>query len=277
MSLKGQEADTLFPYPNIPDNLTRLDDRSNYLVSHFWERCNLKTAFYSKEKFRKAFSDYIEIIPYAHRDTVKMSVDNLIEEVKKDPKNLLTLGKIAQDVLYGDSAQIWSDELYLSFAQAVANSRKISKEERARFQFHAKVLSHSQEGMTVFPLETIYSNGSKGNLHDVSAPYIIVFINETDCDECMMTRVRLAADIKTNELINSGKLEIISLSPCDADEEWLSAVSSYPQTWKVMASPETDSYFDMRMTPSLYLLDQDHKILAKNFDINALITIMSRL
>ena len=35
MSLKAQEADTMFPYPNIPDNLTTLEDRSNYLISHF--------------------------------------------------------------------------------------------------------------------------------------------------------------------------------------------------------------------------------------------------
>lgn len=277
MSLHSEETSTYFPYPNVPDNLTRLDDRSNYLVTHFWERCNLKSAFSSKDKFRTAFIDYISIIPYAHADSVKNSVNALIKEVKKVPKNMLTLGKIAQETLYSDSAQYWSDELYYPFAKAVIETRKIPKEEKARFEYHVKVLSHSQEGMTIYPLPYKNEKGEDCNLSEIIAPYIILFINEPDCDDCMMARVRLAANIKTCQLIDSGKLKIISLSPCEADSEWKSAVASYPESWEKGATPEVESYFDVRMTPSIYLLDQNHKILAKNIDINTLISTMSRL
>lgn len=277
MSLHCEETTTYFPYPNVPENLTRLDDRSNYLVTHFWERCNLKSAFSAKDKFRAAFIDYISIIPYAHADSVKLSVNALIKEVKKEPKNMLTLGKIAQETLYSDSAQYWSDELYFPFAKAVVETKKISKEEKARFEYHIKVLSHSQEGMTIYPLPYKNEKGENRKLSDITAPYIILFINEPDCDDCMMARVRLAANIKMSQLIEAGTLKIISLSPCEADTEWKSSVASYPESWEKGASPEVESYFDLRMTPSIYLLDQDQKILVKNIDINTLITTLSRL
>ena len=277
MSLHSQESETYFPYPNIPENLTNLDDRSNYFVAHFWERCNLKSAFSAKDMLKKAFNDYIAIMPYAHLDTVNASVRALIKEVKKNPQNLLTLGLMAQEALYSDSAQYWSDELYLLFARAVADNKKISKADRAKFEYHANVLEYSQEGMIAYNLPFENERKEKCHLNDISAPYIILFINEPDCDDCMIARVRLAANIKTRQLIDAGTLKIVSLSPCEADEEWRNAVAGYPEQWIKGASPEVDSYFDMKSTPCIYLLDQNHKILVKNVDINALITTMSRL
>ncbi len=278
LSLNAQEEETLFQYPHIPDILTNLDERSNYLVSHFWDRCNLKSAFYSKDRFKQAFNDYIAVAPYAHKDTMNLSIEKLIKTVKKNPENMLILGEIAQESLYGDSAQFWSDELYLPFAKAVVETKKIPKERKARFAYHVEVLEQSQVGMTAYPLTFIDEQGNKQNLKDLSsATFILLFINETDCDDCIMARARMATNIKIQQLITEGKLLIVSINPTEADDEWRENTSKYPSSWIKGASPDVDSHFDMRMTPSIYLLDQKHTILAKNIDINTLIATVSRL
>ena len=278
LSLNAQEAETLFQYPHIPDILTNLDERSNYLVSHFWDRCNLKSAFYSKDRFKQAFNDYIAVAPYAHKDTMNLSIEKLIKTVKKNPENMLILGEIAQESLYGDSAQFWSDELYLPFAKAVVETKKIPKERKARVAYHVEVLEQSQVGMTAYPLTFIDEQGNKQNLKDLSsATFILLFINETDCDDCIMARARMATNIKIQQLITEGKLLIVSINPTEADDEWRENTSKYPSSWIKGASPDVDSHFDMRMTPSIYLLDQKHTILAKNIDINTLIATVSRL
>ena len=277
LSLNAQESETLFQYPHIPDILTNLDERSNYLVTHFWDRCNLKSAFYSKDRFKKAFNDYVAVAPYAHRDTMYLSIEKFITAVKKNPENMLILGEIAQESLYGDSAQFWSDELYLPFAKAVVETKKIPKEHKARFAYHVEVLEQSQVGMTAYPLTFTNEQGDKQNLKDLNATFILLFINETDCDDCIMARARMATNIKIQQLINEGKLLIVSINPTEADDEWKESASKYPSSWIKGASPEVDSHFDMRMTPSIYLLDQKHTILAKNIDINTLIATVSRL
>lgn len=277
LSLNAEEQETLFPYPNIPEILTNLDDRSNYLVSHFWDRCNLKSAFYSKDRFKQAFNDYIAIAPYAHRDTMNLSIEKLIKTVSKNPENMLILGEIAQETLYGDSAQFWSDELYLPFAKAVVQTKKISKVHKARFEYHVQVLEQSQVGMPAYNLKFTNEEGQKQNLKNFNAPYILLFINETDCDDCIMARARLATNIKIQQLIADSKLLIISINPVDADNEWKEMITKYPVSWVKGAADDVDSYFDMRMTPSIYLLDQKHTILAKNIDINTLIATISRL
>lgn len=278
MSLKAQEADTMFPYPNIPDNLTTLEDRSNYLISHFWDRCNMKSAFSAKDKLRQAFIDYINVAPYAHLDTVNASVDDLIEKVKKaDQKNLLPLAQMAQDALFGDSAQFWSDDLYLPFAKAVVDSKKIHKSHKARFQYHVQILTHSKQGSIAYPLEFTDINGQEQSLKDISAPCIVLFFNEVDCDDCMIARARLSVDMNAKQAIQNGKLKIVSINPCEADDEWKENASSYSNQWIKGATPEVDNYFDMRKTPCIYILDKDRTILAKNIDIDTLLNIISRL
>lgn len=277
LSLNAEENNTLFPYPNIPEILTNLDDRSNYLISHFWDRCNLKSAFYSKDRFKQAFNDYIAIAPYAHRDTINLSIERLIKIVKKNPEHMLILGEIAQETLYGDSAQFWSDELYLPFAKAVVETKKIPKVQKARFEYHVQVLEQSQVGMPAYNFKFTNEQGNKQELTDLNATYILLFINEIDCDDCIMARARLSTNIKIQQLITEGKLLIVSINPTEADDEWKAAIAKYPTTWIKGATADIDSHFDMRMTPSIYLLDKSYTILAKNIDINTLIATVSRL
>lgn len=277
MSVKGQEQESYFPYPNVPENLTTLYERSDYLIEHFWDRCNLKSAFSFKEKFKQAFSDYIGIMPYANRDVINSSIERLIKEVRKEPDNMLTLGKIAEEALYGDSAILWSDEIYYQFAKAVADTKKISSADKARFVYHANVLSHSQVGMTAFELPFTDENGKKCNLKDYIAPIVILFFNEYDCDDCVFAKARLSTNFKTNQLIDDGVITIISLSPCEADRDWKDAIKSYPDKWIKGASPEIESYFDLRMTPTIYILNQNREIIDKNVDLNALLNKIEKL
>ncbi len=273
MSLKAQE--TYFPYPQVPDNLGTLEARTTFLVSHFWERCDIKSALSSRDKFKKAFSDYVSFMPYADTDTIRESVTALINSVKKSPKDMLTLGQIAEETLYGDSAMMWSDELYLPFAQAVVDTKKISSTDKARFQHHVNILKHSQLGMIIPSLKVYDRDGKKTTIDTISTPLIILFFNDPECDDCAIAKARLSANIKANQLIKDGKLTVISIYPGDADNEWKDAAKSYPAQWIAVAAPDADSYFDMRMTPSLYILNRERRIIAKNMDINGVITSVS--
>lgn len=277
MSVLGQEQETYFPYPEVPESLTTLYDRSDYLIEHFWERCNLKSAFSYRNKFKKAFTDYLGILPYANKDIINTSISKLIKEVKKQPQNMLTLGQIAEETLYSDSAVYWSDELYYHFAKAVTETKKIANEDKARFKYHAQVLSHSQIGMKAYDLPYTDESGNQCNLKDIVAPFIILFINEYDCDDCMFAKARLSADIKTNQMLEDETLAIVSLTPGEADDDWKRAIVSYPEKWHKAASPDVDSYFDLKMTPTIYVLNINHEIISKNITLNMLLNYIEKL
>ncbi len=258
----------LFPYPVPPDSVMQLQPRCDYIISRFWERCNFDRAFRSPDKLNRVFGDYITIMPHASADTALSSINRLIEANKKSPERILTLANLAENWVYSDTSSIFSEEIYLPFAKAAAGNKKISKAEKARFANQVCVIESSAIGANVPDIEFIHPDGTKGSLADVKSTSVLLFINDPDCDDCNLARVRLSADYNTNQLIEKGQLTVVSIYPDEPTDEWKKAAESYPSAWVTGAMPDADKYFDMRSTPVLLFLNAAHKVLLKNAPID---------
>lgn len=269
--------DIFFQYPQAPENLTTLSQRANYVVEHFWDKCNLKSAFSSRDKMTKAFRDYITYMQFAAKDTTISSINNLIKTVQKTPKNMLTLGEIAEETLYGDSAMFWSDELYLYFANAVINTKKLSKAEKARYKHHSTVLTNSMVGSKLPNFTFTTPKGEKVEFDSVNAPAIILFFNDIECADCQLAKVRLATNINLNKLIDNGVIKIVTIYPGEPSKEWETEVESYPNNWIIGVNEDIYDMFDMRTSPTIYQLDDKHTIIAKNLNVEGIISVVGNI
>lgn len=261
-----------FPYPTVPENLVTLTERSNFFLENFWNHCNFKSAFSSKAKMQGAFNDFVTFMPYADAEAVHAAIGKLLKSVGKNPRNLLTLAEMAEGALYSDTAKVVCDECYLPFAKAVAENRKISKAEKARFEYQAKALGGSQVGMTAPDFAYTSPDGTTGRLSDLPAgAYVLLFFNDPDCDDCELARVRLAADYNLNDLIDKGLIKVLSIYPGEPTDEWKAKTETYNKKWIVGAAPEVDEIYDMRNPPVIYYINGQHSILSKTFAIDNLI------
>lgn len=266
------DTEHYFPYPTVPDNLPTITDRSNFFMENFWNHCNFKSAFSSKAKMQGAFNDFVTFMPYADATVVHAAIEKLLKNVGKNPQNLLSLAEMAEGALYSDTAKIVCDECYLPFAQAVADNRKISKQDKARFAYQAKALGGSQVGMKAPDFAYTTPDGTTGRLADLpTGAYVLIFFNDPDCDECELARVRLAADYNLNDLIDKGLIKVLSIYPGEPTDEWKAKTETYNKKWIVGAAPEVDEIYDMRNPPVIYYTNGDHTILSKTFVIDNLI------
>ncbi|MDE6436176.1 MAG: hypothetical protein K2K69_01535, partial [Muribaculaceae bacterium] len=118
----------------------------------------------------------------------------------------------------------------------------------------------------------IRPDGTTGRLSDAAeGASVLIFVNDPDCDDCRMARVRLSADVNTRDLIDKGRLTLISLLPDEPNAEWREAAAAYPENWVVGAMEDADTLFDLRYPPVFIYLDSDHKVLAKGLDIDHLL------
>lgn len=261
--------DELIPRPLPPDTLLNLQPRCDFIINRFWDRCNFEQAFLHPKELNAAFGEWILIMPHASADTVHASVDKLIAKFAKSGPNTLKIAEMAENWLYSDTAQFRSEEVYLPFAKAAATHKKISKAEKARFAQQAQIIESSGLGKRVPDLKFTRPDGSKGSLADASGSSVLIFINDPDCSDCNLARVRLSADFNTNQLLKEGELTIVSLYPGEPDsKEWQEAAASYPETWIVGAMPDADLYFDLRESPTFIFLNKDHKVLAKYMPVD---------
>lgn len=263
--VQAQEPQRYFQYPEPPESLVSLDQRTSFLVEHFWERCNLKSAFSSRAKMHEAFNDYVSFMPYADTTVVCNSVRKLISDVKKAvPAQLPALFEMAESSLYSDSAEFPIDQVYMIFANTAAKSKEVAKDARERYSRQASQLGGSMVGQKLPNIGMTTSTGESKKMNDISASYILILFDDPDDPENMMARVRLSADYSLNKLIERGDMTVISLYPGTADQEWKSRVATYPSNWVVAASPESDRYFDRRNKPTIYYANKNQEILSKS-------------
>ncbi len=255
----------LFPYPVPPDDMLELQKRCDFLVSNFWKRCNFKTAFSSRNKLDDCFGDWVSVIPYASADTVHAATDRLLSNFKKSGPQTLIMARMAERHLYGDSADIFCEEIYLPFARAAAANKKIDKKDRAYFAAQAERISNSAIGAKAPALQITLRDGSSTTLAaDSTAETLIIFIGP-DTDAASMARARLSIDFNTNELIRKGRLRTYAVYAGEAtDPAWQSVAESYPDNWIVGAAKDATRYFDLRRNPEFYFLDNQGKVVVKS-------------
>lgn len=274
----GAKADTYFPYPIIPDSINIFQKRCDYLARHFWDFCDMKKAFSAKSKMAEEFKVYISVLRNATPDSAVASVVRFNRQLEKQPDDQLFMAECAEGLLYGDTAEVWIDELYLPFAHAVASNKKIDKAAKARFAHQETLLRNSLVRFPAPSLPYTTREGVAGNLDKDSAQILVVFFNDPDCGDCNLARIRLDADISMTELIQEGKAKVVSISLTDPTPEWKEAVASYPSSWTVAASPDADMTIDLRAgTPEFYIIDNKHNIRFKHLTIDQLLDVTRQL
>lgn len=264
--------DTYFPYPVVPEEKNTLTERCNFLVYHFWERCNLKQSFSALGKLEKSLGDWIGFMPYATSDTVHLAIDNFLADVSKvGAKNLVTIAGMAESLTYSDSSEVYSEELFLPFAKAVSENKKADKTARAHFGKQAKIIESSGLGRTVPAFQFVKPDGTTEDFGSVIASRIVLMLGNPDDFETTLAKARLAADYNLSKLAQQGLVKVVFLYPGQMDEKVKSQLEGYPENWIVGAFPEYDSMFSIKNKPEILYLDPRHKILGKNVDTDNLL------
>ncbi len=275
---RAQQTDTPFAYPAVPDSISNFNDRADYFVSHFWDRVDLKRAFSSKEKMARAFSDFIAPMGITQADTAYSAVDRLMHRLDRQPADQLFIVSLAESALYSDSASLPADELYTRFLGPLLANKKIDKTAKLRYQAQFDQLSNSLIGHPLGELRFTDREGRSVRFIPREGQALIIYFNDPDCDDCHLTRVRLAADTRANELIEQGELAILALTPGEPDERWKEKAKELPEGWLAGADPDLDMKLDLRAgVPSFYLVDEHGIIRAKALTINNLLTILGRI
>lgn len=261
----------LVPIPEPPASITRLDERCNYILDHYWDNFDIRQALSAKKRFHNTMGQFFAFTPYATADTVHMAIDRLIANVgKAKPQYLLDLCLAAEPWVHGDTAEYASDELYFPFVKAVVENKKVKGPEKARIEAQYRIISNSSVGVDASAFSFVTPDGQQKTLADVNAPHIMLMFVDPECIDCRLAKARFTADYVIDALVKNDIIDIVAIYPGDpSDEAWVKESSeSLPKEWIVGANPEADLIFDLPQMPTIYYLDGKHIIKVKNVAID---------
>ncbi len=258
--------DPLFEYVVAPEDMKSLQERSDYLMEHFWDPMDLsKQEAVDQTALNAAFKVYTTPMQWASREITHKSVDKLLKQLKKNPVLLYQFTRAAEENLYGPRARAWVDEIYVKFLESLEKNKKISESRKTRFRSQLSRIKNSMIGERAPEFKFIKADGSEG-LYFPMSTFTIIEIGDPDCMECTMARLKMESNVALDKLVAKGKVNILFMIPTD-EEDWKNQTSDYPSRWTIGAAPDIDEVLDIRSTPSFYTVGSDGKIISKNISV----------
>lgn len=120
-------------------------------------------------------------------------------------------------------------------------------------------------------------DGKTYKLSDITAPVVIVFIYNPDCEHCEKETPLLIDWYNKNK---SRGVEVFSIAANTTAEEWKGFRQRFKLPWIDIFDETNASWypkFFVDVTPELYVLDKNRKFFAKNLQVAQLETIMARI
>lgn len=253
----------LFEYPVAPDDLPDITSRANWLMSNFWTPFDFKQNAVDQQALDHAFQVYITPLRWVQEDVADKSMKGLIDKLKKNPTLLIQFTKAAEHNLYGSSAQMWADGSYLMFVDALLAEKKISETRKTRYRQQRKELAASLVGTKLKPFSFVTPSGETKKI-EFTTPFTLIEFGDPFCSDCAMYRINLETFPEIKQLVEDDKLNIYFIIPDgESVEDWERQLALYPSSWHRGAGKELDTVYDMRATPTVYLLDANGTIIQK--------------
>ncbi len=257
----------LFKVPDVPPEYEDLNHRSNYLMTNYWR--NMDFSQKSVDQYRLNEAVYVYLVPmqWASVDITDKSMDELLKKLKKNPGLLLQFVKAMEETCYGERARIAADRIYLRAIDVMLANKKINELRKTRYRLQRTRIANSLEGDKLPSFDYTDRYGVAKKFDAAGKPSIVVF-GYPDCDDCHIVTLNLSANSATTEAIGQGRLGMYYIIPDADDETWRNAVVDYPAQWEIGAASELEDIIDIRRRPSIFLLDAEGRIAAKNVSLN---------
>ena len=269
---------TELPVPQVPDSLTDPADRAAYAVVHFWDAMDFADPAMAADSalVEQSFSNFIALLPYApdadRRNAVAVLLDRA-SEASADAYSLLM--STAEHYLWAPESPFFSEELYLPFVDYIIAR---GGDDAATGEYRRDVIMKNRPGSPAPDCSATGRDGAKVRLSDHGrlTPTLLMFY-EPDCDRCHEAIDILAADTALADAVADGRLRFVAVYVGDNVGEWRTHAAGLPEWWRVAIDSDmtidSRALYDIRATPSFYLLDPDDKILLKDAPLQQIMNI----
>ena len=167
----------------------------------------------------------------------------------------------------------WSDsDAVVKTIDNLLKTKKIKKERTLRYRRHADLLHNSMTGGKPAEFDYTLPSGTTAHYHPDGVLTVIEF-GDPDCDDCRFAKLKMETDVEFSELVDRGQVNVLFIIT-NKNEGWEEKLSGFPTKWHTGANEEIDDLMDLRSTPSIYVIDEEGKIAAKNIPVTTAMSII---
>jgi peroxiredoxin len=272
------------PYPT-PQTQEEYNAEFKYQKTHYFDNINLQDPrFWRTNFFPQKINDYLEKQVEQHPDSLANAASKLAAETMGDSIsfqlmiNTLIQFSVKSNIMGMEN--IWAKLVEDYYHKGFLNW--LDSAQVANIEFEYKKIRFNRVGMTAHDMELRDTTGKKVKLYDLGAKYTLLYFYEPSCGHCIETTPKIHDQIY-KKYADMG-LDVVAVCITLEEKEWREFVNKNHlegTQWHNVWDPERKSrfwdFYDTSVTPSIYILDKDKKIIAKKIDVASMDMIFGKL
>ena len=273
-----------FPDVKIPAMMTGSADVAEYISMHYWDGLtdpsrdypcdSLYVSGVKKEDVEQKFADWNAVLGVLPRAIADKAVNALYEKAaaceRKDTSSNVfdTFVMLAEKYFYDPNSPVRNEDHYHAFVRNLASFEGFDEAVRGKYAYQARMTALNREGTVAADFRFADRNGRIHSLHGINAPMTLLFFSNPGCDACMEIIKVLSGHEGISAMIDEGRLAVINIYIDEDIQAWRDYMPVYPDKWYNGFDPDMvirgETLYNVRAIPSLYLLDEQKRVILKD-------------
>lgn len=265
----AREART-FPRVTVPALYAGAEEQAAYLAAHFWDRFDFTDTVYVHlpEVTDQALADYLHLLGMVPPAAAKRALKGMLQKADACPRMLEYFQDRYEHYLYHPDSPYRNDALYEAVLEALLVAASLDEIEKLRPLHQQEMIGKNRVGEPAADFAFTDSAGKEHTLYGVEAEYLLLFFSDPDCRVCKGYRDRLAVLPGFQQWCRQGRLRVLTLYIDDNTEAWRAGLAELPAGWlnghDRKAGIRRGELYDLRVIPTLYLLDRHKRVVLKD-------------
>lgn len=286
-----------FPICRVPNVITDVSERAEYLSEHFWDGfTDTSKVFYSdtniingvpKAVLEQQMSTYSLLVSSIPQDKARKAVVEVFDKMtvfaQRDTSSALfdTMVALFGKYLYDPNSPLRNEDIYGAVAEYLSTSPLVDEDKKPSYAFDASMCSLNRTGTPAADFAFTDLQGRVRRLYGVKSELTLLFFSNPGCPACKEIGERLSKDAAAAALIAEGKLKVVNVYIDLERDKWRESAADYPKEWISGYDHKyiirTDLIYNVRAIPSLYLLDSNKNVILKDVPEDRLFSILGAI
>ena len=262
----------------VPEAIKDDENQSfKYYRDHFWDNFELDNDVLIRvpeSMYRNKMETYLDKLHMQNPDSIKKGIETLVLSSKANPETYkyviwnLCLKYQTPKIMGQDQVFIYLYDTYFETGEMdywANESLKKNLKERAD-QLRKSLVGEKAPNMILLD-----NNLQRVSLYDISNKYTIIYFFDPDCGHCKKETPKLNTFYKNTK----HDVEVYAVSADTSMVKMQNYIKEYGLEWISANGPRTitphyQTMYDANTTPTIYVLDEKKKIIAKKLEAERL-------
>ncbi len=261
------------PEIEVPENIENKDSvrwfhSYNYNRQHYWDNINFSDErFLRTPIFHNKLEAFFTRILIQNPDTLTHYIDKVVSKSENNREMYQYVLRYLFNT-YSQSNIMGMDKVLVHLADNYYLTDKVDwydEETSEKLKEHIAKLRFNLVGNYAQDLKMETFNEEYARLYDIKAKYTVVYFFEPDCGHCKKVTPKV---YELHQEYDRSEFEVLAVYTQTDKEEWTDYIANneyedWINVWDPYNLTNFRFFYNVYSTPTIYLLDEDKKIIAK--------------